>query len=110
MPRVLLVYHNPLFAHSIRGALSAQSDIAVVGETDDWTRAAADIARLTPDVVIVEEDGREATDSALHELSQRQTSWRVIALRLDETTMRIWSGAWRTVERTQDLIDVVLTT
>lgn len=110
MPRVLLVYRNPLFAHSIRAALGAQPRITLVGEIADWTRAEADIARLAPDVVIVEDDGGEAADRALHALSQRQAPWRVVAMRLDETTMRIWSGAWRAVERTQDLIDVVMTT
>jgi DNA-binding NarL/FixJ family response regulator len=107
MPRVLLVYHHPLFAHPVRAALSTQPTITLVGELTDWTRAEADIARLAPDVVIVEDEGHEAADRAWHALAERQTPWRVIALRLDETTMHIWSGAWRPVERTQDLIDVV---
>ena len=110
MPRVLLVYRNPLFALSVRTALDAQPHITFVGEIADWTRAEADIARLSPDVVIVEDDGREAADSALRALSERQAPWRVVAMRLDETTMHIWSGAWRPVARTQDLIDVVMTT
>lgn len=108
MPRVLLVYRNPLFAHSIRTALGAQPQIALVGETNDCARAEADIARLAPDVVIVEDDGREATDSALHALSQRQSPWRVVAMRLDDAAMHIWSGSWRPVTRTQDLIDALV--
>ncbi len=107
MPRVLLVYHNPLFAHSIHIALDRQPEITIVGEWNDWARASADLEHLAPDVVIVEEDGNELTERTLHELSHREKPWRMIALRLDETTMRIWSGAWQPVSRAQDLIDAV---
>lgn len=108
MPRILLVYHNPLFAHSIHVALDNHPEITLVGEREDWTHATEDLVRLAPDIVILEDDGSETTDRALHELSQRQTPWRVVALRLDETTMRIWSGAGQPITRTQDLIDALM--
>jgi chemotaxis response regulator CheB len=103
MSRVLLVYHNPLFAHSIHVALAAAPRIHLVGEVDDWTQAQAEIARLTPDVVLVEEDERAATDAMLGALWVRQAPWRVVALRLDETTMHIWSGARQAIRDPQDL-------
>ncbi len=102
--RVLLVYHNPLFVHTVRIALQAQPQITLVGELDDWTRAEAEIARLTPDVVIVEEDERDATDAMLCALHAQPTSWRVVALRLDETAMHIWSGARQPITCGADLI------
>ncbi len=105
--RVLLVYHNPLFAHSIHAALRTQPQLALVGEFDDWTRAETEIARLAPDVVIVEEDEREATDEMLRALRACESFWRVVAMRLDETAMHIWSGAWQPITRTQDLIDAL---
>ncbi len=107
MSRVLLVYHNPLFVHSVRAALCAQPQITLVGEIDDWTRAEAEITRLAPDVVVVEEDERDATDAMLRTLRVWPSAWRVVALRLDETAMHIWSGAWRPLTRAQDLIDAL---
>ncbi len=107
MSRVLLVYHNPLFAHSIRTALRKESRIRLVGELADWTRTEAEIARLTPDIVLVEEDERAATDAMLGALRTRQAPWRVVALRLDETTMHIWSGAGKALRKPQDLYNAL---
>ncbi len=103
MSRVLLVYHNALFAHSIHTALRAEPDIHLVGELEDWTRVEAEIARLEPDVVLVEEDESAATDAMLGVLRARQSPWRVVALRLDETVMHIWSGAGKALHEPQDL-------
>jgi chemotaxis response regulator CheB len=107
MSRVLLVYHNALFAHSIRVALNAAARIRLVGELDDWTRVQAEIARLAPDVVLVEEDEGAATDAMLRALRARQAPWRVVALRLDETTMHIWSGAGKALQKPQDLYNAL---
>jgi DNA-binding NarL/FixJ family response regulator len=107
MSRVLLIYHNPLFAHSVRAALRAQPQITLAGEIDDWAHADAEITRQAPDVVIVEEDEREATDEMLRTLRTQPSPWRVVALRLDETTMHVWSGAGVPITRTQDLIDAL---
>lgn len=107
MSRVLMVYHNALFAHSIRIALEAAPRIQLVGELDDWTHVQAEIARLAPDVVLVEEDERAATDAMLDALRARQSPWRVVALRLDETTMHIWSGAGKALQKPQDLYDAL---
>ncbi len=105
--RVLLVYHNPLFAHSIRVALAAAPHIRLIGELNDWTRVDIELARLGPDVVLVEEDERAATDAMLGELRSRQSPWRVVALRLDETTMHIWSGAGKALQKPQDLYEAL---
>lgn len=103
----MLVYSNPLFAHSIRAALTAAPQHALVAEINDWSLAEAEMARLTPDTVIVEEGEGQATDEMLHALRTQPTPWRVIAMRLDDTTMHIWSGAWEPLTRTQDLMDVL---
>lgn len=103
MSRVLLVYHNALFAHSIHAALRAKPHIHLVGELEDWTRVEVEIKRLSPDVVLVEEDEVEATDAVLSALRACKSQWKVVALRLDETTMHIWSGAGKELQRPQDL-------
>ena len=103
----MLVYSNPLFAHSIRAALSAAPQHTLVAEINDWSQAEAEMARLAPDTVIVEEGEGAATDEMLRALRAQPTPWRVIAMRLDETTMHIWSGTWEPLTRTQDLMDVL---
>lgn len=107
MSRVLLVYHNSLFAHSIRTALQTTAFIHLVGELEDWTRVEAEIARLAPDVILVEEDEEAATDAVLGVLRVRQSPWRVVALRLDETTMHMWSGASKVLQKPQDLYNAL---
>lgn len=102
--RIMLVYSNPLFAHSIRAALTTAPQHTLVAEINDWSQAEAAMARLTPDTVIVEEGEDQATDAMLRGLRAQPAPWRVIAMRLDETTMHIWSGAWEPLTRTQDLI------
>ncbi len=107
MSRVLLAYHSPLFAYSVRLALMAQPQIVLVGEIVDWAGAEEEIRRLAPDVVIVEEDERLATEAILSLLLEQTSSWRVVALQLGETAMHIWSGAWQPINRADDLISAV---
>ncbi len=107
MSRVLLVYHNALFAHSIRVALEGAPRIRLVGEVDDWTRVQSEFARLKPHVVLVEEDEGDATDAMLGALRARKSPWRVVALRLDETTMHVWSGAGKALRKPQDLYNAL---
>jgi chemotaxis response regulator CheB len=104
MFRVLLLYHNPLFAHSIAMALRAQPQISLVGQVNDWAHAEDEICQLAPDVVIVEEDQRDATEGMLRALRTRSAPWRVVGLRLDETAMHIWSGTCRPINRVEDFI------
>jgi hypothetical protein len=104
---VMVVYHNPLFAHSIRAALAAWPEVVLVAEFDDWARAEVEIARLEPDVVVLEETGDDSADRALRALRSRESPWRLVAMRLDETDMRVWSGAWQPVTSTRDLIDAL---
>jgi hypothetical protein len=105
--RILLVYHNPLFALSIRAVMTAAPRHILIGEFDDWARAEAEILRLAPDIVIVEEDEGRTTEEMLRTLRALPAPWQVIAMRLDETTMHIWSGTWEPITRTQDLIDAL---
>ena len=103
MSRVLLVYHNALFAHSIRIALRAAPNILLVGELEDWTLVEAEIARLTPDVVLVEEDESAATDAMLSALRAHQSSWRGVGLRLGGTKKHNLVGAGKTLKKTPDI-------
>ncbi|MGB7685599.1 MAG: response regulator transcription factor [Solirubrobacterales bacterium] len=68
--RVLLADDQQLLRAGFRMMLDAQSDIAVVGEAGDGAEAAAQTARLDPDVVLMDVrmpgvDGIEATRQIL---------------------------------------------
>ncbi len=105
--QVLVIYRNPLFAHSIRAALQSHPEVAVVGEIDQWSLAEAAIARLEPDVIVIEEAEDGSADLVLRALSARESPWRLVAMRLDETSMHILSGTWQPVTCAQDLIDAL---
>ncbi len=107
MSRVLLIYHSPLFAHSVRVALSGQPQITLVGELADWARAAEEMTRLAPDVMILEEDEREATEALLSLLSHYPLPWRVVAMQLGNPSIHVWSGAWQPLRRQEDLLSAV---
>ena len=64
--RVLLVDDQELVRYGFRLVLEAEDDLVVVGESGDGERAVQDVARLKPDVVLMDvrmpgTDGIEAT-------------------------------------------------
>lgn len=67
MTRVLLVDDHPVVREGIRGMLSAETDLEIVGEAVSGPEAVAQTRALSPDVVLMdlrmpEGDGVEATE------------------------------------------------
>lgn len=67
MIRVLLVDDHPVVREGIRGMLSAEADLAIVGDAASGPEAVARAAELEPDVVLMDlrmpgGDGVEATE------------------------------------------------
>jgi two-component system nitrate/nitrite response regulator NarL len=52
--RILVVDDHPIFRHGLRKLLEAEPDFAVVGEAADGLEALRDIARLQPDLVLLD--------------------------------------------------------
>ncbi|MBK5970296.1 MULTISPECIES: response regulator [Thiorhodovibrio] len=79
--RVLLVDDHPMVRNGLAALLNDQPDIEVVGEAASGEEALIDVARLQPDLVIMDSSmpgmgGIEAT----HRISQRWPEVRVIGL------------------------------
>lgn len=107
MARILVVYRNPLFAHSVRSVLSGKSEHKLVGETDNWDQARAELGGTAPDTVIVEAGEGGSVEAVLETMRARSGAWRVVAMQLDQPTMQIWSGSSLPIQQSQDLLDVL---
>jgi DNA-binding NarL/FixJ family response regulator len=79
--RIVLVDDHRIFRQGLRGLIAEESDMAIVGEADDGREAVAEIARLHPDVVVMDVgmptlNGIEAT----RQIRKDRPRVRVIAL------------------------------
>ena len=52
--RVLIASHQPIVRHGLRGLLAAESEIEIVGESDDGSEALRLARRLRPDLVLID--------------------------------------------------------
>jgi DNA-binding NarL/FixJ family response regulator len=52
--RVLIASHQPIVRHGLRGLLAAESEIEIVGESDDGDGALRLARRLRPDLVLID--------------------------------------------------------
>jgi DNA-binding NarL/FixJ family response regulator len=105
---IYLVYQNRLFGDAIRAILDTHPEIKLLGVTNCPDRAANDIARLAPNVILMEdaEDGPPIHD--VHRILTSSIPCRLITLRLDEGGMHIWSQTWRQTAGPQDLVDAIV--
>jgi hypothetical protein len=72
-------------------------------------RIAADVATLTPDVILLEETENSPTLNEVRSILTSPRSCRLIMLRLDADGMHVWSQSWRQTVRTQDLVEAIVT-
>jgi chemotaxis response regulator CheB len=105
--RILVVYRNPLFAHSLRSVLANKPEHRLVGEVDDWDRVKNQLQKLAPDTVIVEAGEGGSVEAVLETMKAGSAAWQVIAMQLDQPTMRIWSGSSLPIQQSQDLLDAL---
>jgi two-component system, NarL family, response regulator LiaR len=52
--RVLIANHQPIVRHGLRALLALESDLEVIGETDDGSEAVRLARRLRPNVVLID--------------------------------------------------------
>ena len=109
MPRVYLVFCNQMFSDAMCAILETHPEIELVGVTNDPNRLAADIANLTPDVILVEETEADSAISDVRSILTSPIPCRLITLRLDEDGMHVWSQTWRQTVHTQDLVEAIVT-
>lgn len=109
MSRVYLVFRNQLFSDAIGAVLRTHPEIELVGATDNPDRVVADIADLTPDVILLEEADDGPVIANVNSILSSPMPCRLIMLRLDENGMHVWSQTWRQAVRPQDLVEAIIT-
>lgn len=109
MSRVYLIFRNQIFSDAVRAVLETHSEIELVGVVSEVDRIAADVATLTPDVILLEETENSPTLNEVRSILTSPRSCRLIMLRLDADGMHVWSQSWRQTVRTQDLVEAIVT-
>jgi DNA-binding NarL/FixJ family response regulator len=105
VPRVYLIFRNQIFSDAVCAVLDTHSEIEIVGMTNEPDRMTADIAALSPDVILLE----EAVVGDVRSILTSPIPYRLITLRLDADGMHVWSQTWRQTVRSQDLVEAILT-
>jgi len=83
---VLLVDDHPLFLDGVRAALSAESDLQVVGEAHDIAGALKQAATHHPDVVLMDLNLPDGSGvDATRELLHRHPAARVLVITMSDT-------------------------
>ena len=108
MPRVYLVFRNQLFSDAVHAVLQTHPEIELVGATSEPEQVTADVAALTPDVILLEETGGRPVMSEVHTLLSSPIPYRLITLRLDEDGMHVWSQTWRRTVQPEDLVQAIV--
>ncbi|OGT26143.1 MAG: hypothetical protein A2Z17_07815 [Gammaproteobacteria bacterium RBG_16_66_13] len=104
--RVYLVWTHPLFFETVHRLLSHQ-DVELVGESMDHKAARAEIARLRPDVVVLEEaEGGSSTD-LVDFLQAGAKDVQILGLNLMDNELHVYQRRQRTVVHPGDLVDVI---
>src|SRR3954454_11072905 len=52
--RILIASHQPIVRHGLRGLLAAETEIEIVGESDDGSDAVGLARRLRPDLLLID--------------------------------------------------------
>jgi DNA-binding NarL/FixJ family response regulator len=88
--RVLLADDHTLFRESLRALLDAHGDVVVIGEAGDGASAVELVARLQPDVVLLDvEMPGQSVLTTLPEIRQAAPDCRVLILTMHETTVLV---------------------
>ncbi len=108
MPRVYLIFRNQIFGDSVRAILDTRPEIELVGMVSEVDQVAADVTRLAPDVILLEETEDCPAVSELRAILASPRSCRLIMLRLDGDGMHVWDQTWRQTVQTQDLVEAII--
>lgn len=106
--RVFIVWTNRLFYEAIQALLN-HPEIEMVGSCSEPAAALAEIERLSPDTVIVEEL-ESATETSAEVLSILESSaWdpRILRLSIHNNELRVYQREHRILEQAEDLLKLI---
>src|SRR5574341_880732 len=107
--RVFIIWVHPLFYDTIR-LLIVHPEVEVVGAGSVYTEALAEIEKLQPDTVIVEETEENKREAALETLRLLETSsWcsRIVRISLQDNDLWIYQREQRTISNKNDLLQII---
>ena len=105
MRRVFVIWTYPLFLAAVRRLLTGP-DIEWVGDSSDHVAAREQMARLGPDIVLVEE-GKDVLAEIVQILEANTNATKVIRLSLAANALSVYHREERTIAQVDDLLRLV---
>lgn len=108
LKRVFMLASHPLFSQGVESLLRGKASLKVVGRETDAGRAAKQIRKLKPDVVII--DTKDLASAPFHvvtKLLQQEDGIKIIAMNLENQTIRVYHEEERTVLCVDDLVAAI---
>lgn len=103
--RVFVIWKYPLFLEAVRQLLTSP-DIEWAGESSDPVTAREEIAKLSPDTVLIEEE-ENACAEIMPLLEAGASDLRVIRLSLMENQLSLYRREQHTVTQAEDLLKLI---
>jgi DNA-binding NarL/FixJ family response regulator len=103
-----MITSQPLFSQGVESLLRGQAGLKIVGREKDATRAFNQIRKLKPDVVILDtKDLASAPFLVVARLLQAEVGIKIIAMTLENQTIRVFRGEQRKAICVDDLVEAI---
>jgi len=106
--RVFVIWTHPLFLESLR-LLLQNATIQWIGSSSSSEKEYAEIQRLKPDTILMEEEENGSTPANVIDLMETSSAnTRVFRLSLADNDLKIYHRENRTVLQADDLLNLIL--
>lgn len=97
-----------LFSQGVESLLRGQLGVEIVGRETDTSKAVESIRKLKPNVVVIDgKDLASAPFSAVACLLKEEEGLRIIAMNLENETIRVFRGEQRNAVTVEDLVAAI---
>jgi DNA-binding NarL/FixJ family response regulator len=106
--RIFMLSSQCLFSQGVESLLRGQRGVEIVGRETDATKAVELIRQLKPDVIVIDgKDLASAPFSIVACLLKEEEGIRIIAMNLENETIRVYRGDQRNALTVDDLIAAI---
>lgn len=103
-----MIASQPLFSEGVESLLRGQAGLEVVGRETDAALAIHLIRKLKPDVVVLDtKDLASAPFLVVARLLQAEEGIKIIAMNLEDQTIRVYRGEQRKALCINDLVEAI---